>query len=292
MAYIRTEVADIITVRSIITIHEIDLRTFNTINGESHNFPELIYLREGFSDMLIGGIPFRLEAGQILLVPPNAFHGPVDPNCRGTGVHTIFSFDSDSPLLPALYNRIITLSKDKILQYLALIEKGMGLFESAPPNSKQSGMVRRDEAEDYAVLALKKQWELFLASLYYDYVPAALIKRQRQKEKMLADFTVYLKAHLHEKVTLSQMERHLGVSRSTLRRLVSELCGCSPLNYFLELKFKEAKRLIGEGALTFTEIADRLGFETIHYFSRQFKKHTGYSPREYSKQYTQKTHSD
>lgn len=292
MAYIRTEVTDVITVQSIITVHEIDLREYSTVNGESHNFPELIYIQDGFSDMLVGDVPYHLEAGQLILVPPNAFHGPTDPSLRGTAVHTIFSFDSDSPLLPALYSRVITPSEEKVRQYLDLIEKGMQLFENAPPNGEQSGMIRRNEAKDYAVLSLKKQLELFLAALYYDYVPARLIKRQRQKEQMLAGFTSYLKAHLHEKVTLQQMERQLGISRSTLRRLVRELCGCSPVNYFLELKFTEAKRLIGEGALTFTEIADRLGFETIHYFSRQFKKHTGYSPREYSKLYTQKTHSD
>jgi YesN/AraC family two-component response regulator len=50
------------------------------------------------------------------------------------------------------------------------------------------------------------------------------------------------------------------------------------------LKIKEAKRLIREGQMNFTEISEFLGFSSIHYFSKLFKKPTGKSPSEYAKQ--------
>ena len=34
--------------------------------------------------------------------------------------------------------------------------------------------------------------------------------------------------------------------------------------------------------MNFTQIADSLGYASIHYFSRQFKKITGMTPSEYS----------
>jgi AraC-like DNA-binding protein len=55
------------------------------------------------------------------------------------------------------------------------------------------------------------------------------------------------------------------------------------ISFFNELKLDEAKRLIREGRLNFTEIADALGFTSLHYFSRLFKKKTGLSPSEYAK---------
>lgn len=49
------------------------------------------------------------------------------------------------------------------------------------------------------------------------------------------------------------------------------------------VRFGEAKRLIREGNLTFTQIAERIGIESIYYFSNLFKKQTGMSPTEYEK---------
>ena len=53
--------------------------------------------------------------------------------------------------------------------------------------------------------------------------------------------------------------------------------------YLTALRIGEAKRLIREGNLTFTQIAERIGIESIYYFSNLFKKQTGMSPTEYEK---------
>ena len=43
-----------------------------------------------------------------------------------------------------------------------------------------------------------------------------------------------------------------------------------------------AKELIREKNMNFTQIADYLGYTSIHYFSRQFKKIAGMTPSEYA----------
>ena len=48
------------------------------------------------------------------------------------------------------------------------------------------------------------------------------------------------------------------------------------------MKINEARRMIRNQSLNFTQIADQLGYTSIHYFSRQFKKITGMSPSEYA----------
>jgi len=52
---------------------------------------------------------------------------------------------------------------------------------------------------------------------------------------------------------------------------------------FQKLKIEHAKILLRESEKNITEISEMLGFQTIHYFSRFFKKHTGGCPREYAK---------
>ncbi|MEG2287978.1 MAG: helix-turn-helix transcriptional regulator, partial [Ruthenibacterium sp.] len=54
------------------------------------------------------------------------------------------------------------------------------------------------------------------------------------------------------------------------------------MEYFGTLKINAAKRIVREGNHNFTEIAVLLGYNSIHYFSRHFKKVTGMTPSEYA----------
>ena len=48
------------------------------------------------------------------------------------------------------------------------------------------------------------------------------------------------------------------------------------MEYFGTLKIDAAKRMIREGTHNFTEIAALLGYNSIHYFSRHFKRSYGH----------------
>ena len=47
--------------------------------------------------------------------------------------------------------------------------------------------------------------------------------------------------------------------------------------------YEKAKKLICLNKYNFSEISDILGFNSVHYFSRLFKKVTGIPPTEYAK---------
>ena len=48
------------------------------------------------------------------------------------------------------------------------------------------------------------------------------------------------------------------------------------------LKIDTAKQLMREGNYNITQIADYLGYASVHYFSRHFKQVTGMTPSEYT----------
>ena len=50
-----------------------------------------------------------------------------------------------------------------------------------------------------------------------------------------------------------------------------------------DLPVTEAKRMLRETSLSVTQIADRLSFDCPNYFSKVFKKITGYTPLQYKK---------
>ena len=85
------------------------------------------------------------------------------------------------------------------------------------------------------------------------------------------------------------------ISISRLEQLVRSYCGCGVIRYFISLKIGRAKELIRDRNMNFSQIADALGYSSVHYFSRQFKRITGMSPSEYSrsiKRYTDTHVSD
>ena len=51
----------------------------------------------------------------------------------------------------------------------------------------------------------------------------------------------------------------------------------------MDLKIKEAKKLIRENNYSISQISDMLGYSSIHIFSRAFKKAVGLSPTAYRK---------
>jgi YesN/AraC family two-component response regulator len=54
------------------------------------------------------------------------------------------------------------------------------------------------------------------------------------------------------------------------------------MEYFKALKIEEAKTLIKESELNFTEISEKLSYASIHYFSRHFKRATGMNPSQFA----------
>lgn len=55
------------------------------------------------------------------------------------------------------------------------------------------------------------------------------------------------------------------------------------MEYYNGLKIIEAKKLLREGSYSVSQIAEILGYTTIHNFSRAFKKAAGLSPTAYIK---------
>ena len=53
------------------------------------------------------------------------------------------------------------------------------------------------------------------------------------------------------------------------------------IQHFSYLRIEKAKQLIREENYNFSEIAEKLSFSSIHYFSNVFKKITDMTPSEY-----------
>lgn len=70
-------------------------------------------------------------------------------------------------------------------------------------------------------------------------------------------------------------------SPATLNRLFKKFFNKSPLDYFIHKKIETAKNLLSISQLPIKEISQQLGYSNQLYFSSEFKKRTGLSPKKY-----------
>ncbi len=76
-----------------------------------------------------------------------------------------------------------------------------------------------------------------------------------------------------------------GYSVGYFRRIFTEKVGKSPIKYIISVKMNHACTLLKSNFFTVTEIAEKLGYRDIYYFSNSFKREYGVSPSEYMRSY-------
>ena len=115
-------------------------------------------------------------------------------------------------------------------------------------------------------------------------IPVTIISGEVRRDAELSAVTDFLSRNVASPLTLSQIALGCSMSVSKLKIIFREKAHIGPINYLIRLRIEEAQRLMRESDLTLTQIAERVGFASLHNFSRMFKKITGVSPSQYEKQ--------
>ena len=91
----------------------------------------------------------------------------------------------------------------------------------------------------------------------------------------------YIHANLDKKITLDDIGRATFFSAGYCDTIFKKETGRSIIDYLLEARVTEAKKMLVEGSIPLSTVSELVGFDDYNYFSRVFKKRTGYTPTEY-----------
>ncbi|WP_282936525.1 AraC family transcriptional regulator [Paenibacillus sp. RC67] len=95
--------------------------------------------------------------------------------------------------------------------------------------------------------------------------------------------------------SVSKLAQLCGYHSSYFTRLFREEVGQNPKHFLISERIRQAKQALLNGE-RMDCIAERLGYISIHYFSRNFKKETGVTPSEFKQQgtvnYTERDEAD
>jgi AraC family L-rhamnose operon transcriptional activator RhaR/AraC family L-rhamnose operon regulatory protein RhaS len=89
-----------------------------------------------------------------------------------------------------------------------------------------------------------------------------------------------------ENFSTAELARQAKMSERTFLRRFREATGFSPIHYVLRARIRRATEMLTSSLddLSITDIAFRCGFQDSNYFSRQFRRLVGMSPRNYRSQ--------
>ncbi|MDD2978747.1 MAG: AraC family transcriptional regulator [Hespellia sp.] len=287
MAYQGLSLNEDLVINKIFSIHYFEYFSDFAFPGESHDFWEFVCMDKGEVNVQADDKFYTLKKGDIIFHKPNEFHN-VTANGTSAPNIVVASFQCDSPAMNFFENKILTIDDAERSLIAKIIAEAKRCI--APPFNNPYTQKLELLPEPY--FGSQQMIKLYLEELLIHMIrsqylqspsvhPSKSIKKRNDDEAYLR-ITTYLEEHIREHVTLESICRDNLISRSQVQKLFREQNNCGVIDYFSQLKIHLAKQLIRENHHNFTQIAEFLGYTSIHYFSRQFKKIAGMTPSEYA----------
>jgi len=138
----------------------------------------------------------------------------------------------------------------------------------------------RDERDGYEFESRAALSEIFMEMKRHSGDTACSRPAHLQEMRMQAIIT-WIDGHYGDQVRLSDMAGILHISPRECQRLFADTLRCTPMQYLLQRRISAASAKLAEGNETITEISYQCGFESLSYFTNQFGKVMGISPRRY-----------
>ena len=281
-----------IVVDRVVTVHYFEYSSTYHFEGERHDFWELLYVDKGEVDVLADGEKYRLAQGEIIFHRPGEFHA-----LRATGTSApnlvVVSFFSPSPAIDFFVGQVAHTGESERALLGRIVAEGERAFSTALGDPTTTALERRENApfgceqllgaalEELLVRLIRRAEEEVREMAPARTAPISTVARM-DRDALFRSVEGYLLLRLDQPLTLDRVCTDNLVGRSRLQQLFRAYTGGGVMEHFGRLRIDRAKTMIREGAGNFSEIAAALGYQSIHYFSRHFKKVTGMAPSEYA----------
>lgn len=277
-----------IIVDKLVTIHYFEFEKDYRFSGEAHQFWEFLYVDKGEVDILAGTKGYKLQKGDIVFHSPDEFHS-VKANGKTAPNIMVVSFNCSSPSMNYFKsNKIFNLSSYQINLLSKIFCEGQKTF-STNLNYFYKELVKKEASDEFASEQLIK---LYIELLLIDIIRSDIknencsridtVVKEKMENDVVDEIINFMKENIHDNFTFDFICKKFFIGETHLKTIFKKKTNEGVMAYFHRLKMEEAKKLIREKEYNFSQIAEILGFKSIHYFSRCFKKFTNMTPSEYA----------
>lgn len=284
-------------VDKIFTLHYFEYNKYFFFDGETHDFWELVFIDSGTLGITAEDKKLYLKQGECIFHKPNEFHNIWTEDKFASSI--IISFSSSSPCMELfhslthtvtakqryLIHEILQIGKETYMGPLDVME--MEQLIHSPEISFGSEQMIKNLIEQLLIDIIRGKSKrhcspVFLLSaptgLFTDS-PAPIILSPHQE--LIQSIIGILENNLYGRLSLEDIAGELNFSQSYIKNIFKKETGYTIMQFYFKLKIDKAKQLISEDQCTFTQVSDLLGYDSIHSFSKAFRKATTMSPTEY-----------
>lgn len=223
------------------------------------------FVDDGCFEGRIDGEDFRVDPGGFILVPP------------GTP-HTFWNVAGEKRA--RLYFARLGVYGEKVVH---IWDKDWVLLESAWSLLDAARRVYDEERQQDDVANMRLRAALVLLMTEIERLSGRDIQGSGFSVDQVSRIQTIVDNRLADRIQPKEIASELGYNADYFSRLFKETFGVSARQWLVQQRIRQAVYLLTEANLNVSEIAEELGYDDVHLFSRQFKKVTGQSPTRYKR---------
>lgn len=233
-----------------------------------------IYILNGKGRVIVDGYDLSVEKYDLVMVPPGIEH-------EIYGIQGLITLDLKFSCKGELLERLMECGY--LIRHISAYENQLiqNIFDEAvnrPPMYEAVIDAKLLELLYQVVRRERRGIEMILVQRdSKGFFPSPQNKALAQMQPVVN----YIQENLEHNFQIAALAERFGYSESYFSTMFKRYTGYAPSKYINILKIERAKELILYTPNSLTQIAEELGFDSIHYFSRVFKQVTGVSPTSY-----------
>lgn len=279
-------------VEKIYSIHYFEYDCTFTFSGEKHDFWEFICVDKGEVNITAGEEQFVLKTGDIFFHEPNEFHS-VQANGTSAPNLVVISFTCQADILNTLKHEKLQIDQSEHNLLGKIISEARHCFDCLLDDPYLKTILLKQSDFLGAQQLLFLYLEEFLIHLLRRYTAQELLpdpytQSNTKAKTKITDIQLfnsilkYMNDNLYTHISIEQICKAHSISHSHLQKVFKHYCNLGVIEYFSYLKIQKAKELIRMKTMNFSQISETLGYSSVQYFSRQFKKISRMTPTEYA----------
>lgn len=240
-----------------------------------HDELELILIRRGSFTTIVDEVEYHSEAGDVVFINSGVPHS------------TISSKDAETGLIQFRENDFFNTDITKIIKYSV---KFNNLSDSKIRIIKNSELYEAVERILNEYSTKDAAYEIFIRSEIYKVL--ACLYRMKiliDTEKFFATKEIqkilpaieYANRNYSEEISLETVSAMLGFDPSYFCRIFKTATGATFTEYLNFVRICKAEKMLAKSSDSILEISETVGFSSVSYFNRVFKKYRNCSPRHY-----------
>lgn len=253
------------------------------VSLHSHTFYELLYCRNSCGvEYLVGSERYRLQRGDVILVPPGISHRPLLPEHMSEPYKRYVLWIS--PEFIQTFSRLWFRDAENQYDNTGLIRTAGTPWEFIG-DCFRAGVQETEKALPGWEAAVVGNTIVLITQIKRALQAGAVKPLQAEHPELLDRVMAHMEKNLAMRLTLGDVARQFYVSESTISQLFRKKMGVSFHRCLTQRRLIAAKSLI-ENNVPLESASEQVGFQDYSAFYRAFRQEYGISPRQYRKRQT------